>query len=237
MRPIALALLLALAPIIACRAKSRPARRRLTATGRPPGSPILPRRFANPWSSIFGGHWTSLGPGRICRPRERRQPFHFVCERQARGRRPRTRRSCPLALRAFRPGTLSPARHNLITATVWNFGVYAPVAQMSDRTAFLLESEAAGATDISTPEGWLVEEEPGHRPSRSLDRDLSRPTSPPAPAKKSMPRNTTGIGTPPPPARTGFPPLRQCATASSTARQSCPLRRHHGRQSVGADSR
>ncbi len=57
--------------------------------------------------------------------------------------------------------------HNLITATVWNFGVYAPVAQMSDRTAFLLESEAAGPTGISTPDGWLVEAEPGQRP---LDR-------------------------------------------------------------------
>jgi len=57
--------------------------------------------------------------------------------------------------------------HNLITATVWNFGVFAPVAQMSDRTAFLLESEATGPNGISTPEGWLVEEEPGHRP---LDR-------------------------------------------------------------------
>jgi alpha-L-rhamnosidase len=61
----------------------------------------------------------------------------------------------------LRPG------HNLITATVWNFGVYAPVAQMSDRTAFLLESEAIGATGISTPTDWLVEEEPGHR---ALDR-------------------------------------------------------------------
>jgi alpha-L-rhamnosidase len=57
--------------------------------------------------------------------------------------------------------------HNLIAATVWNFGVYAPVAQMSDRTAFLLESEATGSSGISTPEGWLVEEESGHRP---LDR-------------------------------------------------------------------
>jgi hypothetical protein len=56
---------------------------------------------------------------------------------------------------------------NLITATVWNFGVYAPVAQMSDRTAFLLESEAAGPTGISTPDGWLVEQELGLRP---LDR-------------------------------------------------------------------
>jgi hypothetical protein len=53
---------------------------------------------------------------------------------------------------------------NLITATVWNFGIYAPLAQMTDRTAFLLESEAAGDSSISTPEGWLVEVEPGQRP-------------------------------------------------------------------------
>jgi hypothetical protein len=52
---------------------------------------------------------------------------------------------------------------NLITATVWNFGIYAPVAQMSDRTAFLLDSVATGATGISTPAGWEVEVEPGQR--------------------------------------------------------------------------
>jgi alpha-L-rhamnosidase len=56
------------------------------------------------------------------------------------------------------------AGQNLVTATVWNFGVYSPIAQFSDRTAFLLESEATGAADISTPKGWMVEEEPGHRP-------------------------------------------------------------------------
>ena len=58
---------------------------------------------------------------------------------------------------------LQPGK-NLITATVWNFGIYAPLAQISDRTAFLLESEAGGAASISTPEGWLVEIEPGQRP-------------------------------------------------------------------------
>jgi alpha-L-rhamnosidase len=51
---------------------------------------------------------------------------------------------------------------NLITATVWNWGVYAPLAQMSDRTAFLLESQATGDADISTPKDWQVEFEPGH---------------------------------------------------------------------------
>jgi len=55
------------------------------------------------------------------------------------------------------------AGENLVTATVWNFGVYAPIAQMTARTAFLLESEATGALGISTPEGWLVEEETGQR--------------------------------------------------------------------------
>jgi alpha-L-rhamnosidase len=62
---------------------------------------------------------------------------------------------------------LAPLLHtgsNLITATVWNFGVYAPIAQMSDRTAFLLESEAQGDARISTPNGWLVEVEPGQTP-------------------------------------------------------------------------
>ena len=58
--------------------------------------------------------------------------------------------------------------HNLITATVWNFGVYAPLAQFSDRTAFLLESETTGAAGISTPKDWLVEEESGVHP---LGRD------------------------------------------------------------------
>ncbi len=51
---------------------------------------------------------------------------------------------------------------NLVTATVWNWGIYAPIAQMSDRTAFLLESEATGAEAISTPKGWQVQTEPCH---------------------------------------------------------------------------
>ncbi|MGA9426469.1 MAG: hypothetical protein WBV33_15425, partial [Terracidiphilus sp.] len=53
---------------------------------------------------------------------------------------------------------------NLITATVWNFGVYSPIAQMSDRTAFLLECEASGDSGISTPGKWQVEIEPGQSP-------------------------------------------------------------------------
>ncbi|MFP5204118.1 MAG: alpha-L-rhamnosidase C-terminal domain-containing protein [Acidobacteriota bacterium] len=61
---------------------------------------------------------------------------------------------------------LRPGR-NLVTATVWNWGIFAPLAQMSDRTAFLLESDATGSDGISTPQDWQVEIEPGHR---ALDR-------------------------------------------------------------------
>jgi len=61
---------------------------------------------------------------------------------------------------------------NLITATVWNWGVYAPIAQFTDRTAFLLESEATGETSISTGDpksgSWQVELEHGQQP---LGRD------------------------------------------------------------------
>ena len=65
---------------------------------------------------------------------------------------------------------LAPYLHvgkNLVTATVWNWGIFAPIAQMSDRTAFLLESEATGEDGISTPDSWQVETEPCHR---ALDR-------------------------------------------------------------------
>ena len=53
---------------------------------------------------------------------------------------------------------LAPMLHagkNLITATVWNWGVLAPVAQMSDRTAFLLESEATGSGGDQHA-GWMA---------------------------------------------------------------------------------
>jgi len=53
---------------------------------------------------------------------------------------------------------------NVIAATVWNFGVYAPVAQISDRTAFLLQGEGDQALPVSTPNGWLVEIERGQSP-------------------------------------------------------------------------
>jgi alpha-L-rhamnosidase len=59
---------------------------------------------------------------------------------------------------------LAPALHagaNLLTATVWNFGIYSAVAQMSDRTAFLVQGDTAQETAADTNASWSVAEEPG----------------------------------------------------------------------------
>jgi alpha-L-rhamnosidase len=50
---------------------------------------------------------------------------------------------------------------NLVAATVWNFGIYAPVAQTTDRIAFLLQGDGASEAELSTPNGWMVAIEPG----------------------------------------------------------------------------
>jgi hypothetical protein len=59
---------------------------------------------------------------------------------------------------------LAPALHagtNLLTATVWNFGIYSAIAQMSDRTAFLIQGDTAQETAADTNGSWSVAEEPG----------------------------------------------------------------------------
>jgi hypothetical protein len=55
---------------------------------------------------------------------------------------------------------LHPGR-NEIAATVWNFGVLSPLAQISDRTAFVLEGEADAGHVVDTDESWEVAEEKG----------------------------------------------------------------------------
>src|SRR5580704_5879119 len=53
---------------------------------------------------------------------------------------------------------------NIVTATVWNVGIYAPAAQITDRTAFLMQGDGALEGGVSTPAGWMVAIEPGRRP-------------------------------------------------------------------------
>jgi hypothetical protein len=53
------------------------------------------------------------------------------------------------------------AGDNVIAATVWNFGIYAPLAVISDRTAFLLQGDGPAESMIDTNSTWQVEEEMG----------------------------------------------------------------------------
>jgi alpha-L-rhamnosidase len=51
---------------------------------------------------------------------------------------------------------------NEISATVWNFGV-TPLAQITDRTAFVLQGETATESIANTDDTWEVEEDKGVR--------------------------------------------------------------------------
>jgi alpha-L-rhamnosidase len=59
---------------------------------------------------------------------------------------------------------MAPALHagdNVIAATVFNFGIYAPLAIISDRTAFLMQGDSAAESGVNTNATWQVEQEPG----------------------------------------------------------------------------
>jgi alpha-L-rhamnosidase len=50
---------------------------------------------------------------------------------------------------------------NLIAATVWNFGAYAAVAQMSSRAAFLMQGDSKAEQVVNTDASWQAEQERG----------------------------------------------------------------------------
>jgi len=56
------------------------------------------------------------------------------------------------------------AGSNTLAATVWNFGVYAPVAQFTDRTAFLVQGDTDAEKAANTNDSWMVEVEAGQVP-------------------------------------------------------------------------
>ena len=61
---------------------------------------------------------------------------------------------------------LAPFLHagrNVLSATVWNFGTQTPIAQMSDRTAFLVHGQTDAERLVDTDASWSVEVEPGIR--------------------------------------------------------------------------
>src|SRR3954469_11831875 len=60
---------------------------------------------------------------------------------------------------------LAPLLHtgdNIIGATVWNFGIQTPVAQMSERTGFVLQGDGELEQIANTDASWQVEPENGH---------------------------------------------------------------------------
>ena len=59
---------------------------------------------------------------------------------------------------------LAPALHagdNVIAATVSNFGIYAPLAVISERTAFLMQGDSDAESAVDTNATWQVEQEAG----------------------------------------------------------------------------
>lgn len=58
---------------------------------------------------------------------------------------------------------LRPGRNEL-AATVWNFGALSPLAQISDRTAFVLGGDTEAERIADTNSSWEVEEDKGVRP-------------------------------------------------------------------------
>ena len=66
---------------------------------------------------------------------------------------------------------LIPGR-NMIAATVWQFGIYAPLAQMTDRLAFLMEGDTKAEDVVNTDSTWEVEQENGHMPTRPLPEGM-----------------------------------------------------------------
>ncbi len=50
---------------------------------------------------------------------------------------------------------------NTIAAVVWNFGIYAPLAQIGNRSAFLMQGDTETESAVNTDETWQVETEPG----------------------------------------------------------------------------
>ena len=62
---------------------------------------------------------------------------------------------------------LAPYLHsgeNVLAAIVWNFGELAPVAQMSNRTGFLVQGDTTAEAQVNTGPEWRVREEPGRAP-------------------------------------------------------------------------
>jgi hypothetical protein len=61
---------------------------------------------------------------------------------------------------------LTPGR-NVIAATVWQFSIVSPLAQISNRTAFLMQGDSRSEALVNSDPTWDVEVEEGQSPGRA----------------------------------------------------------------------
>lgn len=64
------------------------------------------------------------------------------------------------------------AGKNIIAATVWNYGIHAPAAQMTWRTAFILQGEGELEAIVNTDNSWKVLENKAYSPELESFRNL-----------------------------------------------------------------
>lgn len=64
------------------------------------------------------------------------------------------------------------AGDNLITAAAWQFGIRAPLAQISGRLAFLVEGDTQAESIVNTDSTWQAEEVKGHTVRAPLPQGL-----------------------------------------------------------------
>lgn len=54
--------------------------------------------------------------------------------------------------------------NNVVAALVWNMGIYAPVAQISNRTAFVMQGNTEKESVVNTGSGWKAFKDSSYRP-------------------------------------------------------------------------
>ncbi len=64
------------------------------------------------------------------------------------------------------------AGKNVIAAVVWNFGQYAPEAQVTDRTAFLLQGDTAAERIVDTNNQWKCTRNVAYQPLRYTHQQM-----------------------------------------------------------------
>lgn len=79
-------------------------------------------------------------------------------------------------LRNWRYETVDIAEHlkpgkNTLAAVVWNGGEYRPMAQITHRTAFLLQGDTEAEAEVNSNEGWGVLRNEAYAPVTFLDND------------------------------------------------------------------